>query len=208
MDFLISCILPIVSTMVAVASICLSIKVYRRDTPKLEIEIAHPEYDCFFGDADAEDIFEKIHEHHISGVRFTLRNNSSADIEVNDVALEMNSNMFRLIPNDNPYWDNIYFFTYDRDEQKMVPDYIYGISYSKEGICLPLVVKSYTSFACCALFYSFPATIKGQVKATLHVKTAVGVRKKRVTLLEYNDTFGRQEWEKVELDFRSSGGHK
>ena len=176
--------------------------------PKLLIDIENPQYDCFFGDVAAEDNSEKIHEHRISGVRFALRNNSSADIEVNAVALEINSEMFRLIPSSNPYWDSVYFFTYDQNEQKRVPDYTYGISYSSEGICLPLVVKSYTSFSCCALFYSFPATIKGQVKATLHVKTAIGVRKKKITLLEYDDTFGRQEWEEVEQDFRSLGGHK
>lgn len=208
MDFVISYILPIISAIIATASIVLSVKVYRRDMPKLQIDIDNPKYDCFFGDVATEDKSESLHENRISGVRFTLRNNSSADIEVNGIALEINSEMFRLIPSNNPYWGIVYFYTYDSDERKMVPDYTYGISYSGEGICLPLMVRSYTSFSCCALFYSFPTTITGQVNAILHVKTAIGVRKKKITLLEYDNTFGRQEWEEVEQGFRSSGGHK
>lgn len=205
MDFVISYILPIISAIIATASIVLSVKVYRRDMPKLQIDIDNPKYDCFFGNAATEDESEKLHEDRISGVRFTLRNNSAADIEVTGVALEIKSEMFRLILNDNPYWDAVYFFTYDPDEKKMVPDWNNYIPYAEKGIHLPLIINSYTTFTGYALFYHFPASITGQVNAIIHVKTAIGVVKKRISLLEYNDTFSNQEWEDVEQYFRSLG---
>lgn len=205
MNFVISYILPITSTIIALASIVLSVKVYLRDMPKLQIDIENPQYDCFFGDATTEDEPEKIRKHRISGVRFTLRNNSAVDIEVNGIALEIKSEIFRLIPTDNPCWDSVYFFTYDPDEKKMVPDCNYFISYSEEGIHLPLIIKSYTTFTGYTLFYHFPVNITGKTKAIIRIRTAIGEVKKKILLLEYNETFPNQEWEDVQQYFRSLG---
>ena len=205
MDFVISYVLPIMSTIIAIASIVLSMKVYRRDMPKLHIDIDNPKYDCFFGDVTTEDESEEFHKNRISGVYFTLRNNSAMDIEVNGVSLKIKSEMFRLIPNDNPYWDDVYFFTYDPDEKKMIPDWNHCISYAEHGVHLPLIIKGYTTFTGYALFYHFPANIMGHVNAVIHVKTAIGIVKRKITLLEYNDKFPKQEWEDVEQHLRSLG---
>ena len=128
-----------------------------------------------------------------------------AYIEVNGIALEIKSEIFRLIPTDNPCWDSVYFFTYDPDEKKMVPDCNYFISYSEEGIHLPLIIKSYTTFTGYALFYHFPANITGKTKAIIRIRTAIGEVKKKILLLEYNETFPNQEWEDVQQYFRSLG---
>lgn len=203
MSFVIAYILPIVSTAIAVVSIVLSVKAYRRDTPKLQIDIENPKYDCFFGDVSTENEQNHIHKNRISGIRFTLRNNSAANIEVNGIALKIRSEMFQIISPNNPFWDTVNFFTYDADEQKMIPDYLYAISYSNEGFSLPLVINSYTSSSGCALFYNFPASITGRTTATLYVRTAIGVCKKKVRLLQYDNTFQREELEDVEQHQRS-----
>ena len=205
MDFVISYILPITSTIIALASIVLSVKVYLRDMPKLQIDIENPQYDCFFGNIVTEDDSEKLHKHRISVCRFRLRNNSSVDIEVNDVVLEIQSEIFRLIPNGSSYWATVYFFTYDPDENKLVPDWNSYIPYCERGIHLPLVVKSYTTFTGYALFYHFPADITGKTKAIIRIRTAIGEVKKKILLLEYNETFPNQEWEDVQQYFRSLG---
>lgn len=191
-------ILPIASTVIAIISLVLSVKRYLRDTPKLRIDIENPEYDCFFGDVCTENEQKRTYKNRISGIRFTLRNNSAANIEVSEIALKIRSEMFQIIPPDNPFWDTVNFFTYDSDEQKMIPDYLYGISYSSEGFSLPIVMNSYTSSSGCALFYNFPASITGQATATIYVRTAIGVYKKKVRLLQYDNTFQRQEWENIE----------
>mgnify|MGYP000898172555 CR=1 FL=1 len=141
---------------------------------------------------------KRTYKSRISGIRFTLRNNSAANIEVNGISLKTRSEMFQIIPPNNPFWDTVNFFTYDSDEQKMIPDYLYGISYSSEGFSLPIVMNSYTSSSGCALFYNFPASITGQAAATIYVRTAIGVYKKKVRLLQYDNTFQRQEWENIE----------
>lgn len=205
MTFFSSDIFSAISVAIATASLILSIKVYLRDMPKLRIDIENPQYDCFFGNVVTETDDGEVYERRISGVQLTLRNDSAADIEVSGITLKVNAESFRLIENNNPFWDEVYFLVYDSDEQKMVPDYNYAIPYECWGIHLPLVVKSYTSYTGYALFYSFPSNIKNQIKATLCIKTAMGICKKKVKLLEYNDSFQRQEWEEIEQEFRSTG---
>ena len=208
MSYVISYILPVISVFVSVASIILSIKVYRRDTPKLQVDIENPKYDCFFGNVAVEDHSEQFHKNRICGVYFTLRNNSGVDIEVSGMALKIKSDTFRLIPNDISYWDNVYFFAYDADAKKMIIDLNSSISYTEMGVHLPLIVQSYRSFSGYALFYNFPVNIAGSVNATLYIKTAIGIYKKKVTLLEYNDTFQRQELEDIKQYQTSIGDRK
>ena len=208
MDILLSYVLPITSTLVAVVSIILSIMTYRREIPKIKIGIERPKYDCFFGVATREDNRGKLYESRISGVRFTIHNNSSVDIEVNDVFLIIGNERFRLISNDNPYWDLVCFFSYDHQANKVEFDGSYAINYREEGINLPVTVLGYTTHSSCALFYHFPANISGKVNAKLYVKTAIGVRKKKIVLLQYNNTFQNKELEDAEQYSRSVGESK
>ncbi len=197
-------VISTISIIIAAVSLYISIKVYRRDTPKLRVEIRNPKYDCFFGDVQTE-YNNHISKNRISGVCFWLRNGSSANIEVSNVDLIIQGEIFRLISNDNPYWDTVEFLTFDHEENKVVPDCNYAINYAEFGIKLPCIIKAYSCLSYVALFHDFPAKITHSTYALLKVKTAVGVIQKKFKLYEYNDTFAKQEWEEVEQHFRSIG---
>ncbi len=191
-----------ISAIIAVISLIVSIKVYRRDTPRLRIEILHPKYDCFFGIAVVERN-EELKRHRISGLRIQLRNSSSANIEVQSIQLKIKNELFRIVPNDNLYWDSATFVTEGQSEQKI--DFNYSINYNDSGIHLPCAVKGYSCVEGYVLFYHFPANIRDKTTAQLIVQTAVGVVNKRVTLREYNQTFEKQEMKDVDQYYRSLG---
>lgn len=187
----------------AAVSIILSVKAYRRDTPSVKIDIDSEKFDCFFGDASNNLDEARGHTNRISGVFLTLRNDSSADIEVTDLKLKVGKEYYNLIDKDNKYWNDVAFLVTDPETGKREPDAIYSIAYSCAGFETPRILEAYRSFTGYALFYNFPAKISGKIKATLVVKTAVGTAKKRITLYEYDDTFAKKEWEEIEQFQRS-----
>lgn len=190
----------VISAIIAIVSLILSIKVYKRDTPKLHILISHPRYDCFFGDVILENN-ERLRRQRISGLRILLKNSSSSNIEVQSLVLRIKKESFRLIPNINPYWDNVTFITKTESGQEI--NFLYSIQYSDHGIQFPCIVGSYSFLEGYVLFYSFPTTINGKTHAQLIAQTAVGVVRKSVILREYNRTFEKQELEDVKQHYKS-----
>ena len=172
-----------------------SIKVYRRDTPRMTIVIKKPKYDCFFGNVQI-DVESNQHTHRIGGVHCLLNNITPSDIEVIDAFLIIQREQYRIIPNNNPYWNSVSFLIPDYDNpSELIPDENYYINYAANGLCLPCKIDAYSSFDGYVLFYNFPAKIKKQIPATLCIRTPMGITKKKLKLLEYDDTFAKQEWE-------------
>lgn len=195
-------IIAIASILIAAVSLYLSIKVYHRDTPKLIVSIDKPEYECFFGNVHIE------HEgreyiNRISGIKLKLRNPSQYDIEVSDVNLRIKGIEYHLILKDNPYWNHVTFLAHGQDAKKLVPDYNYSIAYGEHGFLPPYVVNKYSIIDTVILFYDFPQNITKTVTATLCIMTAVGIIKKTIKLIEYDDTFQRQEMEEVNKSYDS-----
>ncbi len=195
-------VISIISILVSFVAAYISMKAYKRDTPKLNIQIRRPEYDCFFGDAEIE-YNNKMSQERISGVRFRIVNNSAVEIEVNEIVLRIKKEEYRLISKNNPCWECVSFMNYDKEENEIVPDVNFSINYLSQGIDLPCSVKPYASVPCVALFYHFPSAIRGKVRAKLRINTAAGMIQKKVVLFEYDHTFSKEELEDVERYYRS-----
>lgn len=191
-------IASIVSTIIAASALIVSIRAYKRGVPKLKLEIEDPKYDCFFGDVRYKNI-----EARISGIRFILRNESSACIEIFGMELKVNNEFFRLIPADIEMWEEVSFLVDDSNEGR-IEDYV-SIPYLDEGIRIPLVIDGFHSYVGYALFHDFPARITGKVKAKVYIKTAVGTITKKIVLREYDNTFSEKEMMEVEQFIRSRG---
>jgi len=192
---MISNIVSILSFGVALIALYISYRVYKRDTPKLRIQIDNPKYDCFFGNSITEK-HEGLHVNRISGARIKLNNNSKVDIEINNITLKIKKEIYRLIPKDNDYWEVVHFLNYNIHEiENFDPNY--GIDYCNEGIEIPCKINSYSCLSFVALFYHFPLSIKKKIKGKLIINTAVGKFIKKINLYEYNDTFFNLEWEDV-----------
>lgn len=196
-------VIAIASILIAAASLWVSIKVYRRDTPRLTIQIPEPKFDCFFGNVQ-NNYNSNEHIDRVCGVHCLLNNIAQYDIEVVDAFLIIQREKYRIISNDNHYWENVAFLVADYDNPNMcIPDENHCINYAENGLCLPFKIKAYSSFDGYMLFYNFPAKIKKQVPATLCIRTPMGVTKKKLKLLEYDDTFAKQEWEEVQQYYKS-----
>ena len=195
-------ITAIVSAIIASVSLYVSIRVYRRDTPKIHIEISDPKYDCLFGKV-ALNFKEGLRFRRISCAKITLRNASSASIEVQSVTLKIKKDSFRLIPKDISCWNEVTFMNSDDDVKNINPNNY--IPYEERGVQVPCVIDGFHSLEGYVLFYSFPDYIKEKIRAQLIVKTAVGVVSKKVKLLEYNNTFENQEMEEIKQYYKSLG---
>jgi len=192
---MVSNIVSILSFGVALIALYISYRVYKRDTPKLRIQIDNPKYDCFFGNSITEK-HEERHVNRISGARIKLNNNSKIDIEINNITLKIKKEIYRLIPKDNDYWEVVYFLNYNVDKiEDFDPNY--GIYYHNEGIEIPCKINAYSCLSFVALFYNFPFSIKEKIKGKLIINTAIGNIIKKINLYEYNDTFFNLEWEDV-----------
>ncbi len=190
----------IISAIIAIVSLIISIKVYRRDTPKLYIEIRDAEFDCFFCDAIPNTDHSAMKQR-VSGVKVLLRNTSSADIEVQSAAIKIKKELFRYIPNDIPFWEDIAFVSSSENNRDVDPNFT--LPYQDFGMHFPCIVKGFSASEGYILFFNFPADIKEKVRAQIILRTAVGTIKKNTVLREYNHTFERQEWKDVEQHFRS-----
>ena len=185
----------------------ISYKTYKRDIPKIEIDIANPKYECFFGNAVTDNMSDKLSEKglRIAGVYLTIRNNSNADIQITSIQLKAKGEYFRRIGKREDFWHEIAFLSMDQDENKILPDWAYSINYSDTAIQIPCVLYSYTAVEGYCIFGEFPAKTKKKVKGTLVLNTAIGKVKKKVNLYVYDDTFGREDYEHVKQYYRSRG---
>jgi|GEM_PF-2307705 len=196
MDIILTYIVPAATLIIALVSLCISIKVYRRDTPQISIEIDNPKYDCYFAQVHAVGKGEKPIKARVAGINLILRNHSSADIQVFDAKLKIKRECYRLIPPTIDCWSGVAFLTRNEETGELEPDPIfYPLNYKEDGLTLPAVVKGYSSISKTTLFYHFPAGINRKVRATIFIKTAVGVAKKHVWLLAYNNNLLAADWE-------------
>ena len=189
-------LIPIATLIIAGISLGISLKVYYRDTPKIRIEIEDPKYDCYFGQVQACGEGKKPIKARIAGINGTLRNHSSANIQIIDAKLKINGEFYKLIPTSIDCWKSVDFLSLNEETGNLEPDFIYdGLNYAEVGFSLPIVIEGYSFAKGTMLFYHFPAHIKEETKATLYIKTAVGTTKKRVRMLEYHENNLRADWD-------------
>lgn len=204
MDIILTYIVPSATLIIAIISLSVSIKVYRRDTPQISIEVDNPKYDCYFGQVHAIGNDEKPIKSRIAGVNLILRNHSSADIQLFDAKLKIKKEYHKLIPTTIDCWKSVGFLTLNEDSGKLEVDPVFApMNYGENGLTLPTIISAYSSINKTALFYHFPAGIEGKTRATVVIKTAVGVAKKRVLLSEYQDNDLRADWEDYQQYRRS-----
>ena len=196
MDIILTYIIPSTTLIIALVSLFISLKAYHRDTPQISIEINNAKFDCYFGQVHAVGKDGKPIKARIAGVNLVLRNHSSADIQVFDARLKIKKEYYRLIPSTNDFWTAVAFLGKDEESGEFEPDPIFSpLNYEECGLKLPTIVNGYSSINKTALFYHFPAGIQRKVRATITIKTAVGVTKKRVWLVEYNNNLLRADWD-------------
>lgn len=182
-----------ISALVAIISLIISIQSYYLRKPKLKIEIADKRSDCFFGKVIPE-ASTTGHVMRISGAWVNIINNSPVALKINRVYLQINREKFRIISPQNSYWDATVFY-FEDEEGKLSTD---GgiIEYGEQGLRVPCKIEAYDTISGCLLFQNFPANIHEKCRATICMKTAIGVIKKRVKLVEYDRNF---EGEAVEI---------
>ncbi len=195
------------SLIISALALWISYKTYKRDTPTIEIDISNPKYDCFFGNVVTEGMTERTRKNgsRVAGVYLIVRNNSSADIQITNIQLKVKGELFNPIVRGNKFWNEVAFFSLDKEKNEITPDWAYSIDYNENAIPIPGVICSYTVIEGYCIFGQFPAKIKKKSHGTLILTTAIGKVKKKIRLYEYDDTLGRQDYENVKQYYRSQG---
>ncbi len=179
------------SVCISIVSLIISILSYRLKTPKVKIQIIDKRYDSFFGNVQCEHN-EHVHKNRISGARLRLINNSPNEITIMGIALKCKKETFRLIDPSNDYWEIVEFLFNDENGEETSDGS--AIYYSNDGIILPLILKAYDGKDVIALFYHFPIKIRKKTWAKIIVQTTIGVKTKKVHLIEYDKQYANKDY--------------
>lgn len=185
----------IITSFISLCSLFLGIRNYFVAKPKLKVIISDPESDVYYGLVSKDN--EKVMSTMIGAVDINIINNSPVDIYIKDIKLKIGKDLHRLVLKDNDYYNDIFFFYYDENGEKMWDGS--GICYSTQGIMIPVKVKSYTILSGMCLFHDFPKSNSKTVKGKLILNTAIGKVRKNVKFIKYDENYVSAEMKEVEL---------
>ena len=185
----------IITSFISLCSLFLGIRNYFVSKPKLKVIISDPESDAYYGLVSKDN--DKVMSTMVGAVDINIINNSPVDIYIKEIKLKIGKDLHRLVLKDNNYWNDIFFFYYDENGQKMWDGP--GICYSSQGIKIPVKVKSYTILSGMCLFHNFPKSNSKIVKGELILNTAIGKVRKNVKFIKYDENYVSSEMKEVEL---------
>lgn len=185
----------IITSFISLCSLFLGIKKYFVSKPKLKVIISDPESDVYYGLVSKDN--DKVMSTMVGAVYINIINNSPVDIYIKEIKLKIGKDLHRLVLKDNNYWNDIFFFYYDENGEKMWDSS--GICYSSHGIKIPVKIKSYTILSGMCLFHDFPNNNSKIVKGKLIINTAIGKVRKNVKFIKYDENYVSAEMKEVEL---------
>ena len=184
-----------IAIIISLISLIICLKEYLINKPKLKIVISDKKCDTYFGTVSVSD--EKVVNTKIGAAEINIINNSPVDIYIKDIKLKIGKDYHRLVSKDNQYWNDCYFFYYDKEGEKMYDGC--GINYELSGISMPNEVKSYTILSGICLFHDFPNTNAKSKWGKIILYTAVGKITKRIKFVRYDENYLSSEMKDVEL---------
>ena len=185
----------IITSFISLCSLFLGIRNYFVSKPKLKVIISDPESDVYYGLVSKDN--DKVMSTMVGAVDINIINNSPVDIYIKEIKLKIGKDLHRLVLKDNNYWNDIFFFYYDENGEKIWDGS--GICYSSRGIKIPVKVKSYTILSGMCLFHNFPKSNSKIVKGELILNTAIGKVRKNVKFIKYDENYVSAEMKEVEL---------
>lgn len=184
-----------ITAVISVVSIIISIANYQKSRPKLKIVIENKRWDCFFGKVISLETLDTLNNrsfNYICGVKMSIINNSPVDITINNINMIVEKEILRVIDNRIPYWESVMFYFQD-DNGELTTDGI-DICYKESCFELPFKINAYDVVTVVALFHNFPARIRGKCKGRINVYTAIGNKKKKVTMVEYDRNYETEDY--------------
>lgn len=185
----------IISAILSLISLIISIKSYQISKPKLKIVVTDKKSDVYFGRVCLSN--DSVASTLIGAIEISIINNSPVDIFVKDIKLKIGNDCHKLVFRDNPYWEDIYFFFYNENGEKMWDGV--GINYQSVGISMPVKIDSYTILSGVCLFHDFPNIDSKSQKGKVILDTAVGKVAKKVKFIKYDKNYISNEMKEVEL---------
>ena len=175
------------TAIISLLSLVLSVANFWKSKPKLRIEIMDRKWDAFFGKVRPLNTFS-----YISGIKFSIVNNSPVSITISDIKMIIQNETLRLINNKNDVWHSVEFYFQD-DNGDLISDGC-GIDYAEHGFSVPFKLNAYDAITGYALFHYFPAQIQKKCKGTLVLGTAIGKIKKNIHLVEYDKNYIEEDY--------------
>jgi len=189
-----------IAIIISLISLIICLKEYLINKPKLKIVISDKKCDAYFGTVCVKN--ENVVNTKIGAVEINIINNSPVDIFIKDIRLKIGKDYHRLVSKDNSYWDDSYFFYYDKRGEKMYDGC--GINYELSGISMPNKVNSYTILSGICLFHDFPNIDSKSKHGKIILSTAVGKITKKVKFIRYDENYRSSEMRDVDLYMKNS----
>lgn len=178
-----------ITAVISVVSIIISIANYQKSRPKLKIVIDNKRWDCFFGKTI---LINNRSFDYICGVKMSIINNSPVAITINNINMTVEGEILRFIDNRNQYWESVMFY-FEDDNGELTTDGI-DICYKESGFELPFKINAYDVVTVVTLFHNFPAKIRRKCKGRINLYTAIGNKKKKVTMVEYDRNYETEDY--------------
>lgn len=183
------------SIIISIISMYIAIKAYRLNVPKFSLEII----DSFYGATKNDD--GKL-KNYMAGVRVRVKNSSPASFTISDINLIFNNESYSLTNKNLELHKNIEFYYFDK-EYGITTDGSY-VDYENDGLELPFNLQKYDTKDFISLFVFFIKSNEKKLKAQLIIDTAIGKKKKKVTLNRYDYEYAFSEEERSRRQYLES----